>query len=119
MTSPTWIETDFRIVIGSSGIEYDHSKEAINRRKHGYSLESAAHYLQRLILPNPRPFFMTSDPTIENGEIRHSHMTLDDDGFVVFFVTTMRSGESVRVISLRRASDNEKELYFSQDKMCG
>jgi len=119
LKSPTWIETDFRIVIGRSSIEYDHGKEAINRQKHGYSLESAVHYLRRLILPIPSPFFMTSDPSIEKGETRHSHMTLDDDGFVVFLVTTMRPGETVRVISLRRASDNEKDHYFSQDKLCG
>jgi uncharacterized DUF497 family protein len=46
-------------------------------------------------------------------------MTLDDDGHVLFFVTTMRPGETVRVISLRRASDTEEELYLVNAKALG
>ena len=59
---------------------------------------------------------MTTDPFLEKNEIRHNHMTLDDDGHVVFFVTTMRSNETVRVISLRKASDTERELYVANAK---
>jgi uncharacterized DUF497 family protein len=113
MTLPLWADSDFRIVIGSTGIDYDPNKEAINRQKHGYSLESAVHFLQRLILPIPSPLFMTTEPFEVNGEVRHNHMTKDDDGYVVFFVTTMRPGETVRVISLRRACDHEKQLYLA------
>ncbi|MBT9611741.1 MAG: BrnT family toxin [Burkholderiales bacterium] len=113
-----WAETDFRVVIGSTGIAYDPNKEEINRTKHGYSLESAVHLLQRLVFPVPSPLFMTTEPFEENGEVRHNHMTLDD-GHVLFFVTTMRPGETVRVISLRRASDTEKELYLANAKALG
>ena len=84
-----WAETDFRVVIGNTSIDYDGTKEEINRRKHGYSLESAAYLLRRLVLPIPSPFFITTDPFEENGEIRHNHMTLDDEGNIVFFATTM------------------------------
>jgi hypothetical protein len=34
-------EHAFRIVIGSTKIEYNENKELQNRAKHGYSLESA------------------------------------------------------------------------------
>ena len=109
-----WAETDFRVVIGNTSIDYDGTKEEINRRKHGYSLESAAYLLRRLVLPIPSPFFITTDPFEENGEIRHNHMTLDDEGNIVFFATTMRPGETVRVISLRRASTDERRQYIEQ-----
>jgi uncharacterized DUF497 family protein len=113
MTCPPWAASDFRIVIGSTVIDYDPHKETINRQNHGYSLESAVHLLQRLALPIPSPPFMTTAPFEEKGEVRHNHMTKDDDGHVVFFVTTMRPGETVRIISLRRASDEEKALYLA------
>lgn len=116
MISLPWIETDFRVVIGSTQIDYDLNKEEINRKKHGYSLESAVLFLQRLILPIPSPLFMSTAPFEQNGEIRHNHMTQDEEGLVVFFVTTMRPGETVRVISLRRASKTEEELYLSNTK---
>lgn len=111
MTLPPWCETDFRVVIGSTTIEFDPKKERQNREKHGYSLQHAARLLERLVLPIPSSLFMTTDPFEEKGEIRHNHMTLDEQGHVVFIVTTMRPGESVRVISFRRASRAESDLY--------
>ena len=102
----------FRLILGRTGIEYDENKELSNRKKHGYSLESAVHYFERLLLPlEPEPF-LTSDPFIENGEVRHMHMGLDDRGDVVLFVTTMRHKETVRIISFRRATETERETFF-------
>ncbi|MDR3390772.1 MAG: BrnT family toxin [Sulfuriferula sp.] len=119
MTQQPWVETDFRVVIGSTGIDYDLNKEEANRKKHGYSLESAVYLLQRLVLPIPSPLFMTTEPFEENGEIRHNHMMLDNNGHLLFFVTTMRPDETVRVISFRRASDTEEELYRANAKALG
>lgn len=116
---PPWTETDFRVIIGSTRIEYNSTKEESNRKRHGYSLESAVHFLERLILPIPAPLFMTTDPFLEKDEVRHNHMTLDDEGHVVFFVNTMRPNETVRVISLRRASGAERELYTGHAKAMG
>jgi len=118
MTQPPWAETDLRVVIGSTGIAYDPKKEESNRTQHGYSLESAVHLLQRLVFPIPSPLFMTWGPFEKNGEARHHHLTLDD-GHVLFFVTTMRPGETVHVISLRRASHTEKERYLANAKALG
>ncbi len=119
MTPQPWAETDFRVVIGSTGIDYDPNKEMINRKKHGYSLESAVYLLQRYVFLVPSHLFMTTDPFEESGEIRHNHMTQDENGHVLLFVTTMRPGETVRVISLRRAYGAEEELYVTNAKALG
>ncbi len=110
----SWNNTDFRVIIGKTKIDYDPTKEGINRKKHGYSLESATYLLERLILPVPSPLFITTDPFLENGEVRHNHMTLDDEKSLVFFATTMREDETVRVVSFRRASDVEEKIYRAE-----
>lgn len=101
---------EFRVVFGRTRIDYDPNKEEANRKKHGYSLESAVYMLERLLLPseNPRPHAV-SDAFLENGEVRHMHMCVDDSGNVVLMVTTMRPNEIVRVISFRKAHADERE----------
>jgi len=106
-------ETDFRVVFGGTKIDFDPSKEVYNRTKHKYSLQSAVDLLERCILPIPSTPFVTSDPIERNGEIRHQHIGVDDSGNVVFIVTTMRAGETVRVISFRKAHEKERELFES------
>lgn len=106
-----WGSTDFRLILGRSKIDYDWDKEEENRKKHGYSLESAVHFLESMLLPLGGPLVATSDPIKCKCEIRHQHLTRDDSGKVVFFVTTMRQNETVRVISLRRANTQEGEIY--------
>ena len=104
-------ETDFRLVIGRTGIDYDVNKEEINCKKHGYSLESAVYMLQRWLLPLGGPPPISKGPIEVNGEIRHLHIGIDDENNIVFIVTTMRPDETVRVISFRKASDEEREIY--------
>ena len=103
---------EFRLVLGSTSIDYDEKKEGYNREKHGYSLESAVHLLERIVLPlgNSVPYAV-SDPFTENGEVRHMHVSVDDMGRVVLMVTTMRDTETVRVISFRPTSKAEKALF--------
>jgi uncharacterized DUF497 family protein len=105
-------ETDFRLVIGTSRIDYDVEKEEINRKKHGYSLESAVYMLKQWLLPLGGPPPISKGPIEVNGEIRHLHMGIDNENNVVFIVTTMRPNETVRVISFRRASEEESEIYY-------
>lgn len=106
---PDW---EFRVVLGVTKVEYAHEKERSNRLKHGYSLESAVGLLERMVFPFCGSIpFMTSDAFVEAGEVRHKHMTVDDDGKVVFVVTTMRPNETVRVISYRRASSKERKQF--------
>ncbi len=112
MNAVPWSETDFRVIIGSTQIDFDPDKEEANRKKHKYSLLSAVHLLQRLILPMAQPPFITRDASASNGEVRHEHMTVDGEGNVVFCVTTMRPSEKVRVISLRQASREERAVFL-------
>jgi uncharacterized DUF497 family protein len=115
---PWWDETDFRLLIGSTSIDYDPDKDEINRKQHGYGLESAVFLLQEALLPlhgGIGPLFY-SEPVCVDGEIRHQLMTRDEHGSVLFMVTTMRKGETVRVISLRRASKKEQRIYLESLK---
>jgi len=103
---------EFRLVFGRTTIDYDANKEEENRKKHGYSLESAVYILKRVLFPpgNSLPYAV-SDAFTENGEVRHMHMGVDDNGYVVFMVTTMRPDETVRVISFRRAHEEERKNF--------
>ena len=109
MRIPAW---EFRVVFGMTTVEYGVAKEQSNRKEHKYSLESVVKHLERLVMPWSRSApFVTSDGFLENGEVRHNHLGVDDSGRVVFFVTTMRSEEHVRVISYRRASAEETKRF--------
>lgn len=110
MSLTPWNPGDFQLVIGTTQVDYDQNKEDSNRKKHGYSLESAVHFFTRLLLPFPQPPFLTRDASTID-ERRHEHMTVDDQGNVVFLVTTMRTEETVRVISLRRANAEERAVF--------
>lgn len=105
-------EHDFRLVLGRTKIEFDPDKEEANRAKHGYSLLSAVALMEQVLLPlGPSSPFATSDAFSENGEIRHMHLGVDDGGKVVLIVSTMRPDETVRIISFRRASSDERERF--------
>ena len=108
-----WNAEDFRLIIGNTQIDYDQNKEDSNRKKHCYSLENALHFFTRLLLPisQPVPFISRDASTV--SERRHEHMTVDDQGNVVFFVTTMRADETIRVISLRRANSDERDVFMT------
>ncbi len=104
---------EFRLIFGRTKIDYDPSKENLNRKNHGYSLESAVHLFERMLFPatgRPAPYAV-SDAFIENDEVRHMHLSVDDSGYVVLMVTTMRSDEAVRVISFRRAHKGERAKF--------
>ena len=107
-------EYEFRLVFGCTKIDYDPTKDEINRKKHKYALESAVWLLEQMLLPIPtgrhRPHIIC-DAFRENGEVRHQHMCVDDSGLVVFFVTTMRDDETVRLISMRHADPDERVLF--------
>src|SRR3990167_7443287 len=102
-------EYEFRLVFGRTKIDYDPDKEEVNRRKHGYSLESAVHLLERMLLPvgTPAPYAVSA-PFMENHEVRHMHMSVDDSGHVVLMVPKRRTEEAVRLTSSRRAPENER-----------
>lgn len=110
MKTPYYDTADFRLILATSRIYYDKNKETINREKHGYSLESAVYFLSNTLVPGAKKPLITRE-IFENGEIRNEHITFDDHKNVVFFVTTMREPETIRVISLRRAHEKEVDSF--------
>lgn len=103
---------EFRLVFGVTEIDYDPAKEELNRKNHQYSLASALLILKNLVWPTgPKQPHLIKGPFLEKGEVRHMHMSIDDDGKVVLMVTTMRPEETVWVISFRRASPQEREEF--------
>lgn len=110
MSGTPWAQEDFRVVIGSTAIDFDPNKEDENRAKHGYSLMSAVDIFEKLLLPISSTPICIRDASTQ-AERRHEHLAVDSDGKVVFIVTTMRDEETIRVISLRRASHEERALF--------
>jgi uncharacterized DUF497 family protein len=105
-----WKEHEFRLILGRTRIDFDPTKEDSNRRKHGYSLTCAVDIFENaLLLQNA---FITSEPFMENGEVRYMHLS-EYQGRVVLIVTTMREEETVRVISMRDAHENERRIFVN------
>ena len=83
---------------------FDPTKDAINLAKHGLSLVDAPlvfHAPGKLTLESPRA-----------GERRLMDVALVEvAGVVLVLVYVLRTGREVRVISLRRASRQERKWY--------
>lgn len=80
--------------------EWDENKRQINRDKHTIDFE-AIHFFEwstALIEPSPR-----------YGEMRHSAIGYIGDH--LYFVIYTERGELTRIISLRRASNQERNRY--------
>ncbi len=45
-------------------------------------------------------------------------MWVGDANEVLFMVTTMRPNETIRIISLRRASEDEEKIFYSKTFSC-
>lgn len=105
-------ETDFRLVIGSSRIDYDPKKNEINKSVHGYSFDEAIAIFEQILLPiPPTPPIMFKDSIEVNGELRSNIITTDKQGKVILIALTMRQNETVWIISMRRASRKERDLF--------
>jgi len=104
----TFNPDDFRIIPGSTQIDYDPNKEEKNRRCHKYSLTCAVDILESSALFQQA--FITIDRIMQDDEVRHIHLA-EYLGRIVQFVTTMRENETVRAISMRDASEKEREIY--------
>jgi hypothetical protein len=88
-------------------VEFDPAKEALNRRKHGISLKRAARFDFDLCL-------YIVDDSQNYGELR-----LIAIGFLAATLHTLifspRSEDSIRAISLRKASPSERQTYAEQN----
>ena len=84
-------------------MEWDDRKNEINKRKHGISFETAAHVFEDI-------------NRIEYFDEAHS---VDEDRFIVIglvrkvlFVVYTDRGDATRIISARKATEAETEVYY-------
>lgn len=84
-------------------MEWDDRKNEINKRKHGISFETAAHVFEDI-------------NRIEYFDEVHS---TDEDRFIVLglvrkvlFVVYTDRGDATRIISARKATEAETEVYY-------
>jgi hypothetical protein len=83
---------------------FDPSKDELNVRKHGISLDQAS-----IVFNHPNKITLTS---VREGEDRLVDITLVEiHGVVLVLVYVIRGEDTVRPISLRRASRAERTLY--------
>ena len=83
---------------------FDPIKDELNVRKHGISLDQAS-----VVFNHPNKITLTS---VREGEDRLVDITLVEiHGVVLVLVYVIRSEDTVRPISLRRASRAERTLY--------
>lgn len=87
------------------GFEYDPKKSAINKKKHGIDFEEA----QDLWLSPHFEF-----PLITDGEPRWAVIGLIQDVFRTAIITKRKA--NIRIISVRRSRDEEKQAYQSRFK---
>lgn len=87
---------------------WDPNKDRINRRKHGLNFETALHVFSD-------PFAMSGQNRIEDGEERWRTIGLIEGAVVVLVAHTFREDPdgtvSVRIISARRATRQERKRY--------
>ena len=83
---------------------YDPSKRASNRKKHGLDFEDAGD-----IIESGRTVTF-EDNRFDYGEQRY--ITLGMLGSKVVVVATAETGDEVRVISMRWATNDEQDIYF-------
>ncbi len=112
-------DSDFRLVLGGSSISYDPAKNDANVVKHGYSFDDAKKIFERLVFPfggKSVPWVIKNSIPI-NNEMRSNILTKDENGHIVLIALTMRPDETVRIISMRRASKAERAIFSNRYKL--
>ena len=89
-------------------ISWDETKNAANKRKHGVSFESASWVFED-------PLHLTRQDRIENGEQRWQTLGFVADVLLLLVAHTWHDAddgeEHIRIISARRATKLEREIY--------
>jgi uncharacterized DUF497 family protein len=83
-------------------IEFDHAKDAANRGKHGVSLALAAEVDWDAAL-------IWLDARFDDDELRM--IALAPSAETLYYVAFVERGESLRIISMRRATRREAKHY--------
>ena len=91
-------------------IQWDDQKNRLNLEKHGLSLKSA-----RLVFADGNRLEW---PDMQHSDEEKRYKVLGKVGKVILVVYTYR-GEAVRLISARRATAKEKEVYYGYSGSVG
>ena len=84
--------------------EWDEKKNRENIRKHGLDFAGAWQVFQN-------PLFVKPDERDDYGEARWSGIGMMSNGIVVVLLFTEKQHETTRIISLRKATKNERTRY--------
>jgi uncharacterized DUF497 family protein len=88
---------------GGTTFEWDEAKASENQRKHGVSFEEAVTVFDD-------PLFVLQDAS-RNEEHRDAAIGFSSTGRLLIVVHIEFDGDSIRIISARRASPVEEEFY--------
>ena len=94
---------------GTTIVEYDEDKDEINRSKHGYSLSCAEDVITDIMFFQPN--YIISDEYDENGESRFMILGEYENNTILIACTERDGGKTIRPISMRKASNKEKEIF--------
>lgn len=83
--------------------EWDDKKNKINIQKHGYSFQYA-----KMVFDDDNR--IESDCYFRNGEYRYNVMGKIKE--IIFVVCTDRNEDTIRIISARKATKREEEIYY-------
>ncbi len=89
--------------VGGQIIQWDDEKNEINIRKHGISLKAACY-----VFADPHRKWWLD---VQHSVSEKRYKTLGRIGKIVFAVYTER-GDVIRLISARRATEKEREVYL-------
>ncbi len=95
-----------KYVLQGIAFEWDSTKASINARKHGITFEQAC---EAFFDP-----FLTVIDASEDDEERDAIIAYDGSSRLLFVVHIIREGDSIRIISARRATRWEKLQYENQ-----
>ena len=84
--------------------EWDENKNQSNQQKHDISFEEASEIFRY-------PMYETADTRRDYGEVRYIGIGRNNQMVVLTVVFTERESR-IRIISARRASKNERKLYY-------
>ncbi|MBQ2680265.1 MAG: BrnT family toxin [Firmicutes bacterium] len=90
--------------------EWDDNKEQINIRKHGIDFSTAAYVFDDFY------HIEIFDEAHSESEDRFIAIGMVDDIAVIIAVIYTERGEIIRIISARKATRREKEVYYDSSK---
>lgn len=85
-------------------MEWNEAKRAHNLKKHGLDFANACEVLDSR--------YRLDIPVVRNGELRTQSISYVAGVLAVLTVVHTDRGESVRIISYRKASKEEREVYY-------